>query len=143
MSKIRKSTDELKQMALEQIRSYRGCGTVVNVGIHPIDDDRADCNWSISVLDLGGARGDIARRASIEVQEKLSRKFDLQAKAFEYKIDTFQRKPGRWRANITPVVQPDTAPQGKMTRGFVTTHDSISEEGAAKAANQAIKNLAS
>ncbi len=143
MSKIRKSTDDLKQMALKQIRSYRGCGTVVDVGIHPIDDDRADCSWSISVLDLGGARSDIARRASIEVQDQLSRKFDLQAKASEYKIVTFQRKPGRWRANITPVAHPGTTPQGTTTRGFVTTDDSISEEGATKAADQAIKNLAS
>ena len=143
MSKSRKSTDELKRMALKQIRSYRSCGTVVDIGIHPINDDRADCNWSISVLNLGNADGDLAHRASIEVQDQLSRKFDLQAKASEYKIVTFQRKPGRWRANITPIVHPGTATQSTTTRGFVTTHDSISEEGAAKAADQAIKNLAS
>jgi len=142
MSKIRKSTNELKRMALKQIRSYRGCGTVVDVGIHPINDDRADCNWSISVLNLGDADGDLAHRASIEVQDKLSRKFDLQAKASEYEVATFQRKPGRWRANITPVVNPGTATQGTTTRGFVTADDSLSEEGAAKAADQAIKNLA-
>jgi hypothetical protein len=142
MSKIRKSTDELKLMALKEIRSYRDCGTVAEVGIHPINDERADCNWSISVLNLGEADGDLAHRASIEVQDRLSREFDLQATAFGYKVVTFQRKPGCWRADVTPVFPPGTITRGTTTHGFVTTDDSASEEAAAKAADHAIKNLA-
>jgi hypothetical protein len=77
MAKIRKSAEELKQMALEEIRAYRGCEDVADVGIYRIIDDRADCNWSISVLSLGSADGDQAHRAAIEVQDKLSSKYDL------------------------------------------------------------------
>ena len=79
MPKIRKSAEELKQMALQHIRAYRGCGTVAHVGIHPIIDDRAGCNWSISVLDLGEADGDLAHRAAIEVHDSLSSGFDLRS----------------------------------------------------------------
>jgi hypothetical protein len=63
------------------------------------------------------------------------------AKASDYKIVTFQRKPGRWRANVTPIIQPATRTQGTTILGFVTTEDSNSEESAAIAANQAIKQL--
>jgi hypothetical protein len=77
MPKIRKSAEELKLMALKHIRAYRGCETVVDVGIHPIIDDRAGCNWSISVADLGEADGDMAHRAAIEVHDSLSSRFDL------------------------------------------------------------------
>ncbi len=62
------------------------------------------------------------------------------AKASDYKIITFQRKPGRWRANVTPIVQTTTR-QGSTILGFVTTEDSNSEESAAIAADKAIKAL--
>jgi hypothetical protein len=77
MPKIRKSAEELKRMALKEIRPYRGCETVTDVGIYPIQDDRAGCNWSISVTDLGTADGDLSHRAAIEVQDKSSSEFDL------------------------------------------------------------------
>jgi hypothetical protein len=77
MSKAKKTEGELKLMALEEIRRYRNCESVAEIGIHPINDNRANCNWSISVEDLGSADGDTARRAAIEVQERLSSEFDL------------------------------------------------------------------
>lgn len=77
MPKIRKSSSELTQMALVEIRTYRGCHDVGDVAVHPIIDDRAGCNWSITVVDLGTAEGDLARRAAIETQERLSAQFDL------------------------------------------------------------------
>lgn len=77
MAKIQKTEDELRRLALKEIRRYRECEGVSSVGIHPIDDVRAGCNWSITVDDLGTAQGDVARRAAIEVQERLSAKFDL------------------------------------------------------------------
>jgi hypothetical protein len=63
------------------------------------------------------------------------------AKASDYKIITFQRKPGQWRANVTPIVQPATATRGATLLGFVTSEDSNSEENAVIAANRAIKAL--
>ena len=63
------------------------------------------------------------------------------AKASDYKIITFQRKPGQWRANVTPLVQPAAVTKGATLLGFVTTEDSNSEEAAVIAANRAIKAL--
>ncbi len=62
------------------------------------------------------------------------------AKASDYRIVTFQRKPGQWRANISPVVTPATITRGAIL-GFVTSEDSSSEEGATIAANRAIREL--
>ena len=77
MPKILKSADELNRLALMEIRTYQGCHGVGGVAIHPIMDDRADCNWSIKVENLGTAEGDLVRRAAIEIQERLSAEFDL------------------------------------------------------------------
>lgn len=63
------------------------------------------------------------------------------AKASDYNIITFQRKPGRWRADVTPIIQPATRRQGSTILGFVTNADSASEGSAAIAADQAIKAL--
>jgi hypothetical protein len=65
------------------------------------------------------------------------------AKTSDYRIVTFQRKPGRWRANVTPIVQPAAARQGTSILGFVTEEDSDSEESAAIAADRAIRKLES
>jgi hypothetical protein len=63
------------------------------------------------------------------------------AKASDYRILTFQRKPGQWRANVTPIVQPAMATRGATLLGFVTSEDSSTEEAAVLAANRAIKAL--
>jgi hypothetical protein len=63
------------------------------------------------------------------------------AKPSDYRIVTFQRKPGYWRANITPIVPPVTVTRGAAILGFVTSEDSSSEEGATLAANRAIREL--
>jgi hypothetical protein len=63
------------------------------------------------------------------------------AKTSDYRIVTFQRQPGLWRANMTPIVQPATITRGQAIRGFVTTEDSKSEEDAVIAANRAIREL--
>ena len=63
------------------------------------------------------------------------------AKASDYRILTFQRRPGHWRANMTPIVLPATITRGAAIRGFVTTEDSKSEEDAVIAANRAIREL--
>ena len=65
----------------------------------------------------------------------------IMAKASDYRIITFQRQPGLWRANMTPIVQPATITRGAAIRGFVTAEDSKSEEDAVIAANRAIRDL--
>ena len=62
------------------------------------------------------------------------------AKTSDYRIVTFQRQPGLWRANMTPIVQPATIMRGAAIRGFVTAEDSKSEEDAVIAANRAIRH---
>ena len=63
------------------------------------------------------------------------------AKPSDYRIDTFQRQPGLWRANMTPLVQSATITKGAAIRGFVTAEDSKSEADAVIAANRAIRDL--
>ena len=63
------------------------------------------------------------------------------AKPSDFRIITFQRKPGHWRANITPINQPATISRGAALLGFVTMEDSNSEEAAAIAADRAIRAL--
>ena len=63
------------------------------------------------------------------------------AKPSDYRIIAFQRQPGLWRANMTPIVQPATITRGAAIRGFVTAEDSKSEEDAVLAANRAIREL--
>ncbi|MBR1148330.1 hypothetical protein [Bradyrhizobium sp. AUGA SZCCT0431] len=63
------------------------------------------------------------------------------AKVSDYRIIAFQRQPGLWRANMTPIVQPPTITRGAAIRGFVTAEDSKSEDDALIAANRAIREL--
>jgi hypothetical protein len=63
------------------------------------------------------------------------------AKVSDYRIITFQRQPGLWRANMTPIVQSPTITRGAAIRGFVTAEDSKSEDDALIAANRAIREL--
>jgi hypothetical protein len=63
------------------------------------------------------------------------------AKPSDYRIITFQRQPGLWRANMTPIVQASTITRGAAIRGFVTAEDSKSEADAVIAANRAINEL--
>ena len=63
------------------------------------------------------------------------------AKVSDYRIITFQRQPGLWRANMTPIIQPPTITRGAAIRGFVTAEDSKSEDDALIAANRAIREL--
>ena len=72
---------------------------------------------------------------------KRTAKRTAMAKTSDYRIVTFQRQPGLWRANMTPIVQPATITRGEAIRGFVTAEDSKSEEDAVIAANRAIREL--
>ena len=62
------------------------------------------------------------------------------ADASLFSILTFQRRPGLWRASISPK-DPSSAARGKTMLGFVTEDDSDSEQAAEQAAKLAIKKL--
>jgi hypothetical protein len=58
----------------------------------------------------------------------------------EYSIVTYERKPGHWRAAVSPKVLDRSAP-GKTVRSTVTPDDSTSESAAKLAAEQLIRRL--
>lgn len=62
------------------------------------------------------------------------------ADAALFSILTFQRRPGLWRASISPKA-PAGMPNGKTMLGFVTEDDCETEQAAELAAKQAIKKL--
>jgi hypothetical protein len=57
----------------------------------------------------------------------------------QYSIVTYERRPGHWRAAITPYQQPRSFIQGKMSSSIVTPDDFDSESGAQLAAEKMIK----
>ena len=81
------------------------------------------------------------RSAFAQLARKVERQRKPMAKASDYRIITFHRQPGLWRANMTPIVQPATITRGAALRGFVTAEDSKSEADAVLAANRAIREL--
>ena len=63
-------------------------------------------------------------------------------KILGYEVTAFQRKPGYWRASITPEADHRPSNVGtSKTLSFLTEEDSISEDEAIKAASAAIKGL--
>jgi hypothetical protein len=50
MNKRLISIEELKQIALREIRAYPGCEDVSAVGIYPITDEVVESNWSVQVV---------------------------------------------------------------------------------------------
>jgi hypothetical protein len=60
-----------------------------------------------------------------------------------YKVVTFQRKPGRWRASISPLVDLRASEAGtKEILSFLTAEDCATEADAEKSARYAINKLA-
>jgi hypothetical protein len=58
-----------------------------------------------------------------------------------FSVVTFQRRPGYWRASVTPKVHGGTIIRGRTLLGFITEYDCASEQEAESAAHQAIKKL--
>ena len=59
----------------------------------------------------------------------------------QYTIVTYERRPGHWRAAMTPIRQSGTVIRGKTTTSFVTPDDSVSESDAKFAAEKIIRRL--
>jgi hypothetical protein len=63
------------------------------------------------------------------------------AEISQFSIVTYERRPGYWRAAITPLKRSGTAILGKTTSSFVTPDDFDSETGAKFAAEKMIREL--
>ena len=63
------------------------------------------------------------------------------AEISKFSIVTYERRPGYWRAAITPIRPSSRFIQGKTTTSFVTPDDFDSESGAKFAAEKIIRNL--
>jgi hypothetical protein len=63
------------------------------------------------------------------------------AEISQFSIVTYQRRPGHWRAAITPHRQSGTFIRGKTTSSFVTPDDFASESDAKLAAEKIIRKL--
>jgi hypothetical protein len=59
----------------------------------------------------------------------------------QYSIVTYERRPGYWRAAITPVRRPSTFIQGRTISSIVTPDDFESEPDARFAAEKIIRKL--
>jgi hypothetical protein len=70
----------------------------------------------------------------------LLRRDDL-AEISQFSIVTYERRPGQWRAAITPYRQSGGFILGKTTSSFVTPDDFASEPEAKSAAEKMIRKL--
>jgi hypothetical protein len=59
----------------------------------------------------------------------------------DYSIVTYERKPGHWRAAVSPNPLDKSAAPGKTVHSTVTPDDSASESEAKLAATQLIRKL--
>jgi hypothetical protein len=59
----------------------------------------------------------------------------------QYSIVTYERRPGYWRAAITPIRRSGTFTQGKTISSIVTPNDFESEPDAKFAAEKMIRKL--
>jgi hypothetical protein len=63
------------------------------------------------------------------------------AEISQFSIVTYERRPGHWRAAITPIKQSGVSPGGNTTSSFVTPDDYASEAEAKFAAEKLIRKL--
>ena len=63
------------------------------------------------------------------------------AEISQYSIVTYERRPGYWRAAITPHAHSGLFIRGRTTTSFVTPDDSASETDAKFAAEKIIRKL--
>jgi len=66
---------------------------------------------------------------------------DGMAELSQFSIVTYERRPGHWRAAITPIRRSGTFIQGKRTSSVVTPDDFASEPDAKVAAEKMISAL--
>jgi hypothetical protein len=107
------------------------------------------CNDPAGLLFLHPTRGMISRSGSslpagVDIAALLARGLfqgAILAEISQFSIVTYERRPGYWRAAITPVKRSGTAILGKTTSSFVTPDDFDSETDAKFAAEKMIRKL--
>lgn len=77
MSKTLLPADDLRIIALTEMRKQQGCSGVLDVSIDLITDSSAENNWSMRVESFGHADVNTATRAAIYVQHALRRDYVL------------------------------------------------------------------
>jgi hypothetical protein len=77
MSKTLIRMEDLRVRALAEIRKQSGCSGVRDVAINHVTDDRAESNWSLSVVSASAADARAARRGAIYVQHALRHDYNL------------------------------------------------------------------
>lgn len=77
MPQVEVLMDDLKAIALGEIRSRRGCEGVKDISIQRIVFERARSNWSLTLIDLGCADRNTAQLSAIAVQRDLQRKYQV------------------------------------------------------------------
>ena len=63
------------------------------------------------------------------------------AELSKFSIVTYERKPGHWRAAVTPIRRPGVPTSGKETASIVTPDDFSSEAEANIAAERIVRGL--
>jgi hypothetical protein len=63
------------------------------------------------------------------------------AELSQFSIVTYERRPGHWRAAITPYAHSGLFIRGQTTTSFVTPDDSVSESDAKFAAEKIIRKI--
>jgi hypothetical protein len=63
------------------------------------------------------------------------------AELSRFSIVTYERRPGYWRAAVTPIGRPEKFVPGKTISSIVTPDDSASELDAQLAAEKIVRNL--
>jgi hypothetical protein len=66
---------------------------------------------------------------------------DDMADKSQFSIVAYERRPGHWRAAVTPFLHPRSSIRGKTTSSIVTSNDSETESDAILAAEQLINKL--
>ena len=77
MSQEKIKTDDLRVIALAEIRARRGCEDIGDVSISHVTDPRSKSNWSLAIVAYGSTDRDTAQLAALVVQRDLQRKYEL------------------------------------------------------------------
>jgi len=77
MPQIAVPGDELKQIALSNIRSRRGCDGVADIVILRVNFEKARSNWSLKITDFGSADRDLAQLSALTVQRFMQQRYKL------------------------------------------------------------------
>ncbi len=100
----------------------------------------------LAAMPIKGTRERSRRRAQPLTSPRRRREVCLRgdsimAQISEYSIVTYERRPGHWRAAITPMRRSGIIIRGRTVNSFVTPDDSSSEPDAKFAAEQIIIKL--